>query len=191
MEKLEITYNEYVRLVERHDKILDSSFNDIKLFGVVGTAIGFIGALKKSGFLDMMAYQEEVYFVIILVLFFLIAIISYRDLLKQVYIVHLTYNIKKMEDYFRENYFEDDRIFRLRKSWHEKYFPILKRSYSAFVLIFFIPLIILPIFLFWENDSMIYGITMSTIMVVILAIYSILVNNIYESGRKNETANNM
>lgn len=100
MENLEILYREYVRLVERYNALLDSSFSDIRLYGVISAAIGLIGIVNKSDlgqqFFDTtIPDPDTVYFVIILFLFFLIAIIAFRDLLKQVYIVHTSYNIKK------------------------------------------------------------------------------------------------
>lgn len=185
MEMFEIVYREYVRLVERHDKLLDSSFDDIKLFGVLGSALGIVGAMMKNNFkyID----ENESYFVIILVLFFLIAIIAFRDLLKQVYIVHLTYNIKKIEDHIREDYKEIPDLFTLRKSWHEKYYLLMKKSYYAFIVVFFLPLIILPIYLFQDCGTK-YGIFLSTIMVATLILYTLLISRIYETSRKNETS---
>lgn len=182
----EIVYREYVRLVERHDKLLDSSFNDIKLYGVIGSVIGIIGVMKKSGFLSNEKYQDEIYFVVLLLLFFLIAIIAYRDLLKQVYIVHLAFNIKKTEDHIRKNYIDMEDLFVLRKSWHEKYYSLMKKSYSAFSVVFFMPLILFPIYLFWESNKMELGIIMSVIMVIIIVFYSILIGRIYNESRKNE-----
>jgi len=42
MENIEIVYGEYKRLIERHDQLLDSSFNDFKLYGILGPVL--IGA---------------------------------------------------------------------------------------------------------------------------------------------------
>lgn len=187
MENLEIIYKEYVRLVERYNALIDSSFNDIKLYGVIGSAIGLIGVAKKSGFNISFnnESENEVYFVIILLLFFLIAIIAFRDLLKQVYIVHSSYNIKKMEDYINNKYFEKLEIFNLRKSWSEKYYTLMKTTYSAFTIIFFLPIILFPIYLFINKETLICGIILSFIMILTLIIYSFLVYRIYEKNQNN------
>lgn len=187
MENLEIIYREYVRLSERYNYLLDSSFNDIKLYGVLGSVIGLIGISKKSG-IDLIIFNQsesKIYFLIILLMFFLVSIIAFRDLLKQVYIVHLSYNIKKIEDHLQSKYDESLELFNLRKSWTEKYYSLMKSTYSAFMIIFFFPIIVLPIYLFY-SDNKLYGVITSAIMIVTLIIYSILIYRIYETAKNNE-----
>lgn len=90
-----------------------------------------------------------------------------------------------MEECLKNKYFENIEIFNLRKSWSEKYYSSMKITYSAFTIVFFIPIIIFPIYLFTEG-ALKYGIALSAIMILILIIYSLLVYKIYENAKKNE-----
>lgn len=146
MDKIEIAYKEYVRLIERHDKILDSTFEDFKLYAVFGAFFTLLLSFINSKHFDLISDNQEgigqLSFIVSLFAFMLIALIASRDLLKQTYIIHLTYNIRKMEEYLQSQMLsEEDRakyeIFNLRKSWLEKYFQLLAKSYSFFMVIFF------------------------------------------------------
>ena len=200
----DMIYAEYVRIIERRDNMLDGSFKDFRLYSVLGYFFVIVGTIKKLGVKIFNTANDNLssittvkvtdnnisditYFIILLLLFFIIAIIAYRDLIKQTYIVHLDYNIKKFEEHLRNNILKESEIFILRKSWHEKFYNILKKTYSGFTAIFFLPLLVFPFFLFTTNK--IYGIILSLIMLLVLVFYAILLNKIYESNHsKNKKA---
>lgn len=189
MEKMETVYKEYVRLVERHDKLLDSSFEDFRLYTIIGSLFTILIGLVNTDFFknsDMKMSIENIgffSFLISLITFFLIALIAARDLLKQTYITHLTYNIRKLEQYIQDALLSDEdkskyEIFNLRKSWIDKYFISLQKSYSFFVLIFLSLIAIIPLTLFFLGHCL-YGIILCVIILLTMIFYGILIKFIY------------
>jgi hypothetical protein len=194
MEKIEIVYKEYIRLVERHDKLLDSSFEDFRLYAVIGSLFTIIVGIMNADLDIPLKLKEEsiddLTFLASLFTFLLISLIAARDLLKHTYITHLAFNIKKIEQFIRDTLLSDEdkykyEIFNLRKSWIEKYFPVLQKSYSFFVLIFFLIIAILPITLFILSLPF-YGIILCTIVILTMLFYSFLLKHIYSRSKKYE-----
>ena len=102
-----------------------------------------------------------------MLLFFIIAIIAFRDLIKQIYILHHCYNIKKSEEYIKTKYGEEFEVFNLRKSWLEKYYELMRITYFGFIAVFFLPLILFPIYLFLGCENYL-GIILSVVMLLTL-----------------------
>jgi hypothetical protein len=196
MGKIDTIYKEYVRLIERHDKLLDGSFEDFRLYAIIGSLftiiIGFINTdLFNESFLNNGKESiDDFTFLISLFTFLLVALIAARDLLKQTYITHLTYNIRKLEKYIQDSLLtEEDRsryeIFNLRRSWLEKYFNVLQKSYSFFLLIFFSLIALIPVTVFFLGYIQ-YGIILSVIILITIVFYSVLIRFIYLRTYKEE-----
>jgi hypothetical protein len=197
---IDLIYSEYKRLVERYDKLLDSSFEDFKLYGAVGSIFTLIGFLEKNE-INIVSEKGDtkLYFSIMLLLVFFIAIIAFRDLIKQSYVVHLSFNIKQYERYIRDKFIskpEDKEyaIFNLRESWAKKYFSLTGTAYSGFLIVFFIPILCLPLYLFSKNfllldynpDSLKYGVALTIVETLILIGYLLTIKYIFNKSIKNE-----
>jgi hypothetical protein len=85
--EVEIAYKEYVRIDKKVEALVHSSFADFKLFGAVGAILGAspVAAYLKSE----KTVPAGLKFFAFLVLFAVIAIISFRDLVKQSLIRYL------------------------------------------------------------------------------------------------------
>lgn len=187
MENIDIIYEEYKRLVNRHDQLLDSSFNDFKLYGILGPVL--IG-----GSTVLLKYTENMkdLFLILLLIEFLIAIIAFRDLLKQIYINQIGYNINKIESFLRDHVISDDKkskyeIFSLRKSWIEKYFSLTKKAYIGFLCVLFITVTVIPvsILLCIEKDAYNAILLASTILVV-FSFYVLITYSVFKKSGQYE-----
>ncbi len=189
MEKLDIFYEEYKRMVDRHNQLLDSSFNDFKLYGIIGPVL--LGSSKFVG--DYFNINGDILFAILLLIELLISIIAFRDLLKQIYINHLGYNINRMEVFLRDKILieaekEKFEIFNIRKSWIEKYFPLTKETYISFILVLFLTITIIPFFILWNmvENGRIYAIILTLIISILFTIYVLLALIIFKKSNKNE-----
>jgi len=188
MENIELIYTEYKRLVERYDQLLDSSFADIKLYGILGPLL--LGSTTFLKSLNSLAFKESFsLFTILLLLIFIIAVVAFRDLLKQSYLQQLGYNIGKYEIYLHKKILDESEqseflIFTLRKSWLEKYYKITKVAYVGFIFIFVITITAIPILILWNTPLL--AILITIITSILLSIYSILSSIIFNKTNKYE-----
>ncbi|HCT29793.1 MAG TPA: hypothetical protein DIW31_03445 [Bacteroidales bacterium] len=187
---IDLIYSEYKRLVERYDKLLDSTFEDFKLYGVLGSIFTIIGILEKNGikiFNDQ--GDTKLYFFLMLLMVFIIAIIAFRDLIKQTYLVHLSYNIKQYEQLIKDAFVKVNtryEIFNLRDSWAKKYFRLTRIAYTGFLIVFFIPILCLPLYFFSSKDSIPYGIALSLIISFVISVYLVMISFIFKKALENE-----
>lgn len=188
MENTELVYSEYKRLVERYDQLLDSSFADIRLYGILGPLLMGSSSLLQTPQINLIKDSFEL-FVVLLLLIFLIAIIAYRDLLKQTYLQQIGYNIRKYELYLRDKVLTskeiDYEIFTLRKSWVERYFNITKISYAGFLFIFFLTITVIPALILWKQCWKL-SVILSVITIFLLIIHSILSSIIFKKTNNYE-----
>lgn len=145
-----IIYAEYVRLSTALEELTNSSFDDFKLFAVIGAILGLKPlADSLSGGEVSAAYL----FVGFLGLFFIIAIIAFRDTLKQSLIFYISTHLIRYEKVIRQQvpiaiqedlfqtYGEVDVWFRKRH----------KNLVLAFNFFFLLPVIIIPSFVLWRG----------------------------------------
>jgi hypothetical protein len=191
MEKIELIYSEYKRLVERYDQLLDSSFADIKLYGVLGPLLIGSSSLLESEKWNIIKSPKEL-FAFLLLIIFVIAIIAFRDLLKQSYLQQLGYNIRKYEIYLRNNWLDNSEqieyeIFTLRKSWLEKYYGITKIAYAGFLFVFCLTIAIIPTILLWNQDGRL-AIIIAIITISLIVIHSLLSAIVFNKTNKYEVS---
>lgn len=189
MENLEIIYSEYKRLVDRYDQLLDGSFSDIKLYGVIGPILIGSSTVLESLEIDFFKSAQDL-FVFLLSIILLIALIAFRDLIKQSYLQQLGYSIGKTELVLRDaicksNLNNNCELFVLRKSWLEMYYNITALAYSGFVFIFFIILVVVPLLLLWNRSSCL-AIIIGVISLSLLLIHAILSYVIFHKTNKYE-----
>ena len=188
MENTELVYSEYKRLVDRYDQLLDSSFADIKLYGILGPLLMGSSSLLQTPKINLINDPNEL-FAILLLLIFLISIIAYRDLLKQSYLQQLGFNIGRYELYLREKILSSKEfnfeIFSLRKSWVEKYYNITKISYAGFIFVFFLTVTVFPALILWKQSCKL-SIIISVITILLLIIHSVLSSIIFKKSNNYE-----
>jgi|JFJP01.1.fsa_nt_gi hypothetical protein len=187
MENIEIIYGEYKRLIERHDQLLDSSFNDFKLYGILGPVLIGASTLVEGLFNS----RSDNLFIILLLIEFLIAIIAFRDLLKQIYINQLGFNIGKYEIFLRDKLLQDiDKskyeIFCLRKSWIEKYFSLTRVSYKGFLMVLFITITSIPFLILWGFNYHGYAKILTLITFLLFSLYAFLAYSIFKKSNNYE-----
>jgi hypothetical protein len=151
MERIELVYEEYKRLCERRDKLLDKSFNDFKLLGAIGSTLVIFISIFKNNFLEIVneLNLEIIDKILIFTIMFLVfSIIAIRDLIINVYISHTEFDLYKIEKILKRNFHPTRGLFENGKSWRKKFFKIRGRVYATFTVyvLFLVYIIILFIF---------------------------------------------
>jgi hypothetical protein len=149
-ERIEHLYKEYVRLSDRADEYIKSSFDDFKLLGALG---GLIVAWKPIAEL-LKASQPElargalILFLGFLSLFLTVAVIAFRDLLKQALIFDLAGHLRQYEKELRKYFAEesDSTVFRLyTKRLDDWYAEVFRPTALRFHLVFSAGIVVVPV----------------------------------------------
>lgn len=149
MESSSIVYAEYVRLSEAAEKLMNSSFEDFKLLAVIGAILGLKPVADS---LSGGEVRAPYLFVGFLGLLFVIAIIAFRDTLKQSLIVYLGQHLKRYEQVLKERVpvAAGARLFRTYSDYDEWLKKRHIKLVIAFNLFFVLPVVIIPSFILWH-----------------------------------------
>ena len=189
MEKLELVYDDYKRLVDRYNQLQDGSFADFKIFGILGPVLIGASSILDSAKIGLFNKPEGL-FLILLLIILLIFIITFRDVSKQVYINQLGYNIRMAEKYLQSKILEGDekgnfQIFTLRQSWIEKYYNLSKLAFGGFMIVFVLIILVLPTVILWQKGPL-YAIILDVITIALFAIHSVITKQIFEKAYNYE-----
>lgn len=175
-EIINIAYQEYVRLNARANELIDGSFNDFKFLGVLGGILLGAGTLAD---ITLKYYKIETdpatlsqgIFLLSGLLFFIVAVIAFRDLLKRNIISHYLYQINNYEIYLRKNIGKEEEkmdIFSGIKTFQTKFKKRQGNLGLIFSIITFVPLSLFPALIMQQPERGYY--LMITIGILILYI---------------------
>jgi hypothetical protein len=111
----EQVYKEYVRLNERFDSLVDSSFNDFKLLGAVGALIAWPPLASLDVFNTV--YSGLILFIGFVGILFIVAIIGTRDLLRWTLVEYYLQQMLVYEDELKKPFQGDVMLFQFAHVW--------------------------------------------------------------------------
>jgi hypothetical protein len=182
-----IVYAEYVRLGDTTEKLMNSSFDDFKLFAVIGAILG-LKPLADS--LSGGPVRSTYLFVGFLGLLLVVAIIAFRDTLKQSLMVYMSNHLKRYEKVIKQHVpvAAEGNLFQAYAEFDEW----VKRRHIKLAIIFniffLLPVVIIPTFILWhaEPDGPVYARLYLGISIIIYVIH-FFVSKVY-LGRPLEAA---
>lgn len=167
---LEYLYKEYVRLSNRLDTIVDSSWGDFKLLGAVGALFAWPPIAKS----DLFGHTDTsvTLFIGFTGILFIVAVIATRDLIKQSIIEHYLHELKVYEQDIRDKL--GNRVnhsFQLANHWLARRQGAWKRITFCFYVLFYLCLFSFPVAVLVWQTSYSYAITYGVVTLVTLGIY--------------------
>ncbi|WP_116127297.1 hypothetical protein [Lewinella sp. IMCC34183] len=141
---VEIVYAEYVRLHARIDALADSSFADFKLLGVaVPVLTAFISYLTANEAEESLSITPEMCLLLSIVLLSLVAIISFRDMLKLSLVNYYMIITADYEKQLREELGQET-LFRSFTIWRGHFSANHSLLYTVFTVFFLAFLVAVP-----------------------------------------------
>ena len=68
MEKLELVYDDYKRLVDRYNQLQDGSFADFKIFGILGPVLIGASSILDSAKIGLFNKPEGLFLILLLII---------------------------------------------------------------------------------------------------------------------------
>lgn len=168
----DIVYAEYTRLSAAAERIFHSSFDDFKLLAIVGALIGLepITTYVNEGKPIAVSYL----FVGFLGLFSIIAMIAFRDTLKQSFMFYLGEHQIRCEEFIREQYgFNETNLFLTCSEFEQWVRSRHKKLVIAFNFFVLLPTIGIPAFILYRNENGVFRYYTFSYVVICLAVYAL------------------
>jgi hypothetical protein len=165
----ELIYKEYVRLSERYESLLDSSFNDFKLLGAVGALIAWPPLASLDVFNAV--YSGLILFIGFVGILIIVAIIGTRDVLKGSLVDYYIHQMIAYEDEIKRSLQKDTNLFDFAHGWRDSRRKKYLEIYVHLSLIFVIFLVAFPIFVLVQEDEIFYALIYGGCLLVVLPIY--------------------
>jgi hypothetical protein len=167
---LDLNREEYVRLANRYESLVDSSFSDFKLLAAIGALIVW-PPLSASDLFVRNTDSGPILFVGFVGILSIIVIIAVRDMVKWALIDFYLEEMRILEDAIGARVGQDNATIRFAHNWPEyrarRYVPVFKR----FALLFVLFLLCFPGgILFLRAEYLFAGLYLA-VFAVVLAIY--------------------
>lgn len=145
--RIDYLYKEYARLSEKSDELIKSTFDDFRLYGVVGATIVLWKPI--ADFISPNSKFDPIYiFLGFLSLLAVVGLISYLNLVKQAYTWYFVHNLQAYEIEIKRvlGEAEDSQIFNFNLGKEEPKFitSVYKTSFKLFVIFFAFIVIFIP-----------------------------------------------
>lgn len=168
----DIVYAEYMRLSAAAERIFHSSFDDFKLLAIVGAIVGLepITTYVNEGKPIAVSYL----FVGFLGLFSIIAVIAFRDTLKQSFMFYLGEHLIRYEEFIRKLYgFNETNLFLAYSEFEQWVSSRHKKLVIAFNFFVLLPTIGIPAFILYRNENGVFRYYTFSYVVICLAVYAL------------------
>ena len=146
--RLDFLNKEYIRLSERCVSYVNSSFGDIKLFGILGSVISLPSITNK--WFDNNTYIVFHGFLTILTIFILLNIYV---LIKQVLVVYYLDKLALYEEEIRKLINDKNNIFEWAKSYKTLRQRKVANVYSHLLLVTFLVLVVFPLIVLFRSKD--------------------------------------
>ena len=148
-QKIDYLYKEYVRLSEKSDELIKSTFDDFKLYGVVGAIIVIWKPISEVIISTNPRFDaSSILFLGFLSLLSIVGIITYLNLLKQAYTWYFVHNLQAYEVELKKalGEAEDSRLFNFNLGKEDPKFitAVYKVSFKFLGVIFASVIIFIP-----------------------------------------------
>ncbi|MDQ3021168.1 MAG: hypothetical protein M3R36_11455 [Bacteroidota bacterium] len=144
--KLEFFYKEYVRISDRCVSYVNSSFDDIKLYTVLGSIIAW-PPITESFFND----DVKVLFLGFLAIYSVFIILSVYNLMKQSLVVYYLNKLTFYETEIRKLLNDEEKIFEWSESYTEWRKDKVVKIYSHLLIIVFLVQVVFPIIILFKT----------------------------------------
>lgn len=153
--KIDLLYNEYIRLNQRVDHLIDASLQDFKLLGFIWPVLLGIGTMITGNKLPQFDLNNsiELGFGAFLAILLIVGIIGFRDFLKLSLINYHIYLISGYESSLSNLIDDQTDNFQNIKKWNSKFVKNHSKLYLTFSLITLLPLIIIPTLILYQFET--------------------------------------
>jgi hypothetical protein len=168
----DIVYAEYTRLSGASERMVYSSFDDFKLLAIVGAIVGLepITTYVNEGKPIAVSYL----FVGFLGLFSIIAVIAFRDTLKQSFLYYLGEHQIRCEEFIRKQYgFNETNLFLTCSEFEQWASSRHRKLVIAFNFFILLPTIGIPAFILYRNENGVFRYYTFSYVVICLAVYAL------------------
>ena len=175
---LEYLYKEYVRINNRLDSIVDSSFDDFKLLSSIGVLVAWPPIAKSNLFNE----PDSAFLLLIgfLGILFIIIILALRDLIKQSLMEYYLHELQTYEAEIRANLKSADlNSFKMAKNWLERRQGAWGGVVSRFNFMFYLFLFFFPIGILVRQGAFLYAVVYGATELISLGIYLNAVKLLY------------
>jgi hypothetical protein len=148
-QKIDYLYKEYVRLSEKSDELIKSTFDDFKLLGAAGASIVIWKPVSDlitpiNSKLD----SSAILFLGFLSILSIVGIVGYLGLLKHAYVWYFVHNLQAYEVEIKKllGEVESSRLFNFNTGKGEQKFIIIiyKTSFKSLMTVIFLVISLLP-----------------------------------------------
>lgn len=143
--RLDFLNKEYIRLSDRCVSYVDSSFGDIKLFGIMGSVISWPAITNK-----LFDNNPKIVFYGFLTILTIFIVLNIYVLLKQVLVVYYLDKLALYEEEIRKLIHDENNIF----EWARSYKTLRQRKvahvYSHLLLVTFLVLVVFPLIVLFK-----------------------------------------
>jgi hypothetical protein len=156
-QKIDYLYKEYVRLSEQSDELIKSTFDDFKLYGVVGAIIVIWKPISEVVISTNPKFDaSSILFLGFLSLLLIVGIITYLGLLKQAYTWYFVHNLQAYEVEIKKalGEAEDSRLFNFNLGKEDPKFitAVYKISFKSLGVIFVSVIVFIPFMVLWFSN---------------------------------------
>lgn len=168
-EKIDYLYEEYVRLSNRVDSVLDSSWDDFKMLGAL-SAVGAWPVVEDQ--LDNSSNADFLLFAGFIAILFVILVLGLRDFIKQFLIAHYIAELQSYEHELREKLaLTNSETLRFAEYWVNSKQKRLERIVSNFYIPFYAFLMLFPTGVLAATDEPTYAGMYFAVALVALVFY--------------------
>ncbi len=151
--RLDFLNKEYIRLSERCVSYVNSSFSDIKLFGIVGSVISLPAITNK-----LFDNNTKVVFYGFLTILTIFIVLNVYVLIKQVLVVYYLDKLALYEEEIRKLINDENNVFEWARSYKILRQQKVANIYSHLLSVIFLVLVVFPlIVLFRSKDGEIFA----------------------------------
>ena len=172
---LEYVYKEYVRLSERCASYVQSSFDDIKLFGVGGLAFAWKPIVDHLALdeKDKTAAQSQLLFYGFLTILLVVIIFGIFNLLKQSLVIYYLRHLRAYETEIRADLGDINKVaFEWTESYSKWRKKVVIRIFVHLLIVVCLAVIGFPIFILaLVQRACCYALIYGTVSVVLVGIY--------------------
>ena len=175
-QRLEYLYKEYVRLSDKSEDFIKSTYDDFKLFGVVSAIIVIWKPISELIATTNSKLDSNLFlFLGFLSLLTVLGIIALLNLVKQSYTWYFVHNLQAYETEIRKELGEagDSQVFNFNIAKEEKRFvtAVYRLSFRAFVMSFAFAVIFIPSIILCYSNILYAVIYLLTSLLGFLTIY--------------------